>query len=61
MPQLYKLRRSPTPLLGLSDLREATEAHLTQLNAVWKEGDLPNFDADSRRIAASFQGRDYFD
>lgn len=46
-----KLRRSPTPVLtNLSDL---TKAHLTQLERVWKETNLPAFEADKRAIAAT--------
>lgn len=61
VPRMYELRRSPTPLLGLDNLAQLTTEHLAQLNAVWKEKDLPAFDVDSRRIAETFQGRDPFD
>eukprot|EP00177_Eucheuma_denticulatum_P000837 GFKZ01001509.1.p1 GENE.GFKZ01001509.1~~GFKZ01001509.1.p1 ORF type:complete len:138 (+),score=30.22 GFKZ01001509.1:24-416(+) len=46
-----KLRRSPTPVL--TSLADLTRAHLSQLERVWKETNLPAFEADKRAIAAT--------
>lgn len=54
-PVIYTLPRSPTPLIELKDIDKLTEEHLTQLNAVWREGKLPSFAADSKEISRTMK------
>lgn len=50
-----KLKRSPTPVL--TSLTELTNAHLDQLQKVWKEKWVPGFEEDRKEIMESRKER----